>query len=409
MENKERGSWMYVVIGILTVIVAVAFARMAYGVILPYMSESLSLSYKESGFLGTVTALGYLGLVLVAGIVAAKWGSKKTILFGVSSVTIGFLGLSLSANYAMTILFMLLLGMGTAFTFTPLISLVTAWFPEKRGLVIGLVTSGVGIGLLFTGAIVPILGEVYGENGWRLAWALFALLGLITLVLIFTFIKDPPGIPRNIKEKQGFVTPSNPVKVYKNPRIILVGIIYGIVGFTFIIQSIFIMSFMIKSGLDSSKAGQLIAMNGIISIFSGPIWGFVSDRFGRHNSLIVTMTLNFVATILLVVMPTFLGFVLHIVILSSTLTGLFTLIQASSMEQVEPPDMPIAFSYTTFYFAIGQLLGPVIAGWLIEEANGFRSVFVVSSSTLVIGILLTVTLKVVSKDIFYRDKVRISG
>jgi MFS family permease len=398
MENEERGSWMYVVIGILTVIVAVAFARMAYGVILPYMSESLSLSYKESGFLGTVTALGYLGLVLVAGIVAAKWGGKKTILFGVSCVTIGFLGLSLTTSYAVTILFMLLLGMGTAFTFTPLISLVTAWFPEKRGLVIGLVTSGVGIGLLFTGIIVPILGEAYTENGWRFAWALFALIGLITLVMTFIFIKNPPGMDGNVKEKQGFVTPSNPIEVYKNPRVILVGIIYGIVGLTYIVQSIFIMSFMIESGLDPGTAGQLIAMNGIISIFSGPVWGFVSDRFGRNNSLIVTMALNFVATILLVFMPTFLGFILHILILSSTVTGLFTLVQASSMEQVEPPDMPVAFSYATFYFAIGQLLGPVIAGWLIEEANGFESVFVMTSITLAIGILLTVKLKVGNKE-----------
>lgn len=94
-----------------------------------------------------------------------------------------------------------------------------------------------------------------------------------------------------------------------------------------------------------------------------------------------------------VFMPTLLGFSLHIVILSSTTTGLFTLTQASSMDHVKPADMPLAFSYVTFYFAVGQLIGPAIAGWLIEDWGGFKSAFLFSSIILAIGLFLTIKLK----------------
>lgn len=58
------------------------FARMSYGILMPFMKDSLSLTYKQAGMLGTSTALGYLGMVLFVGIMTAKWGSKRLIIIG---------------------------------------------------------------------------------------------------------------------------------------------------------------------------------------------------------------------------------------------------------------------------------------------------------------------------------------
>jgi MFS family permease len=63
------------------------------------------------------------------------------------------------------------------------------------------------------------------------------------------------------------------------------------------------------------------------------------------------------------------------------------------MDHVKPADMPLAFSYVTFYFAVGQLVGPAIAGWLIEDYGGFKSAFLFSSIILMVGLFLTIKLK----------------
>lgn len=390
MEYSERKRmWIYSFLGMLTTIVVLSFARLSYGVILPFMKDGLQITYKQAGYLGTITSLGYLCTLIFAGILASKWGGKKTILLGISLVSLGLIGLTFTPVYWVTIIFMLLLGIGTSFTFTPLITLLVSWFPTKKGLVIGLATSGTGIGMLFSGVVVPYLGTANNDIGWRMAWGIFAIIGILVFFLTLLFIKDSPvNLPAKTEKKQ-----SLPSEVYKNRNVVNVGFIYGIIGITYLVQMIFIMSYMLESGISTKLAGQLIALNGILSIFSGPIWGFISDRIGRRFSLIFTMSLTVISMILPVFFPTLVGFTMHILILSSTFTGLFTLVQASSMDHVKPAEMPLAFSYVTFYFAVGQLIGPTIAGWLIEEWGGFKSAFLFSSIILGIGLLLTLKVK----------------
>lgn len=396
MSSKlTKSLWLYAIIGMLTTIVVLAFARLSYGVILPFMREGLQITYKQAGYLGTISSLGYLVTLIFAGILASKWGAKRTILLGMSLVSVGLIGLTFSASFWLTILFMLFLGIGTSFTYTPLISLLVAWFPKNKGFVIGLTTSGAGVGILFSGILVPYLGGVNPEFGWRIAWGVFSIISICVGLLTFIFIKNPPA-DKDFSVESG---PQRSVKdIYRNPKIITVGLIYGVIGIFYIIQIIFIMSFMIESGINTQLAGQLMALNGILSIFSGPIWGFISDRLGRRASLILTMSLTLISMLLPVFLPTLLGFTFHIVILSCTSTGLFALTQASSMDHVIPADMPIAFSYVTFYFAVGQLIGPTIAGAIIEDWGGFKGAFLFSSICLCLGLLLTLKVKNTDQD-----------
>lgn len=396
MSSKlTKSLWLYAIIGMLTTIVVLAFARLSYGVILPFMREGLQITYKQAGYLGTISSLGYLVTLIFAGILASKWGAKRTILLGMSLVSVGLIGLTFSASFWLTILFMLFLGIGTSFTYTPLISLLVAWFPKNKGFVIGLTTSGAGVGILFSGILVPYLGGVNPEFGWRIAWGVFSIISICVGLLTFIFIKNPPA-EKDFSVESG---PQRSVKdIYRNPKIITVGLIYGVIGIFYIIQIIFIMSFMIESGINTQLAGQLMALNGILSIFSGPIWGFISDRLGRRASLILTMSLTLISMLLPVFFPTLLGFTFHIVILSCTSTGLFALTQASSMDHVIPADMPIAFSYVTFYFAVGQLIGPTIAGAIIEDWGGFKGAFLFSSICLGLGLLLTLKVKNTDQD-----------
>src|SRR5699024_2943420 len=79
--------------GILTALVAIVFARLAYGVILPPMRDDLGLSYRQAGTLGTVTALGYLLFVLVGGVAASHWGARRAVALGLFILTGAFAGL----------------------------------------------------------------------------------------------------------------------------------------------------------------------------------------------------------------------------------------------------------------------------------------------------------------------------
>lgn len=372
--------------GMLVTLTAVALARLAYGFILPFMRTGLGLSYPQAGNLGTASALGYLCLVMAAGTLAARRGGRIAVLLGTSLTTIGFAGLSVAENYSLLLALMLLLGFGTAFAFTPVISLLAGWFPARRGAVIGAANSGIGLGMVGAGALVPYLDSVYGSIGWRVTWGVFAAVSALATIAVFAFLRNPSAqavaaVPAQLPLDKG--------SVYRNRHVLTVGLLYGIVGLTYITQAIFMYSYALESGIAPLTAGRLAAMMGMLSIFASPGWGWLSDRFGRASALMAAVSMTLAGTLIPVLWPTLPGFALHYLIVGCTVSGMFTSILAASSESVPPRLAPLAVSFVTLFYAVGQFVGPAISGLIIEYAGGFRVAFAISCVVMAAGIHLS--------------------
>lgn len=390
MDMPKRSSVLTIASGMLVTLVAVALARLSFGLILPPMREALGLSYEQAGHLGTATALGYLLLVMVAGALASRRGGRISILLGLVFAVAGFAGLSVAQAYWQLLVLMTLLGFGTAFAYTPLISLIATWFPERRGLVIGLLNSGVGTGMMAAGWLVPYISAAY-DNGWRGVWMLFAAVGVVTLISALLFLHDPPrpGGAQAMHASARDSARATRRAVFGNPYVVTVGLVYGIVGMTYIVQAIFMFSYALAAGVDATVAGNLAAVMGLLGIIFGPIWGSVSDRLGRGPSLMLAMSLAFVSTAIPVISPTLAGFCAHYLLLGTAVTGMFTSTLAASTERVSAHAAPLAVSYVTVFFATGQLVGPTAAGILIDWSDGFRLTFGLSAAITLIGAALS--------------------
>ena len=379
-----------VLCGTLTSLVVIGFGRLAYGVILPSMRTDLGLSYQQAGILSTVSALCYVCFVLIGGLAAAHYGAKASIVFGMLMVVLGFVGLAFAANFWLLAILMGLLGIGAAFAFAPMVALLAAWFPEKRGLVIGCMTSGVGIGILATGLLVPFLFTAFGDQGWRVSWAVFAGTALFVALMISLFVHNPP---RAHTSAGGQLPADEKWLIYRNPRVLIVAATYGIIGLGYIVQTVFMVSFMVESGYSESTAGRYVAMMGLLSIIAGPLWGWVSDFWGRGNALSISIFLVIVSMGLPLIEQTLPYFFFHFVIMGVSLNGVFAMIQTSATDQVAPRYIPIAFSFATLFFAVGQFLGPAIAGWLIGTSGGFTAAFGFTMLVLTTGFALTLVIR----------------
>lgn len=102
--------WPFVLTGMLMIVTTTGFARMAYGLVLPYMQAGLGLSISQGGMLGTIMFLGYLASVGLSGILAVRWGSKAVLMAGGGAVVISMFGLSGSYSFIWVALFMFLAG-----------------------------------------------------------------------------------------------------------------------------------------------------------------------------------------------------------------------------------------------------------------------------------------------------------
>lgn len=378
----------FVAVGVFCTLVVVVFARLSYGLMLPAMRESLGLSFTQAALLGTVTALGYVSLVLPAGLFATRFGASRAILLGAFFAVIGFSGLAVVSSYLWLVTLMVVLGAATAFAYTPMISLLGSWFPERRGIAIGLANSGVGTGMFLTGILVPRLIESgpAHDSGWRLVWWIFAITALICAGLVVWVFRDPPKLAMSVPANR---KTTGIIGAYRNRHVLLVAWVYGIVGVTYITHSLFMYSFALDTGLTPTVAGRLVALMGILSIFAAPGWGWAADRIGHSRALVICLSLALVGTVLPAVWPLYPAFIVHYFLLGVSTTGQFTSILAAATKTVSKDQAAVAISFVTLFFAAGQLIGPSAAGVLLEYTANYQLMFLLSSVLMGVGVYLS--------------------
>lgn len=397
---QKRKMWIYALVSMLVTICISGFGRMSYGILMPFMKESLTLTYQEAGMLATSTAIGYLLMVLWVGILATRWGSKRLVVFGLLLLSTALIILFFVESFIQTLICMVILGVGTAFGYTPLVNIVVGWFPQNRGLMIGFLLSGMGLGTLITSGLIPIFYIWFGTDGWRFLWLIYGLISVGATFIGLKLLQDPPNSVKNSKaDDQSFFR-----DVYLHKGVLLVALIYGLIGFAYLIPQSFLFSFILEKGISEYLAGIIIGIGGFISIFSGPLWGAISDRVGRKTSLRIIFGLSGLSVLIPIFWPFALGFMISQIIWGLTLMGMLSLTQALAIEQTHQKYAPVALGYTTIFFASGQILGPGLGGIMIEHLDGIPAALWLCFGLFILAFVLTTRLKTNEYEIEYKKK-----
>lgn len=356
--------WPYVLCGTLMIITTTGLARMAYGAILPYMQEGLNLSISQAGMLGTIMFLGYLITVGLSGILTMRWGAKGVLMVGSGAVVISMLGLAWSPGFGWIACCMLIIGAGSALVFTPLMSVMIGWFPDQRGTVLGILLSGAGIGMLLSGFLIPVIIRLFPDLGWRAVWLCFGAISLLVMIIAGMILKNP-AVPSNLQRDQ------EKPNWLQNKELMKIAVLYFLVGMAYLIPNLYQSSYMLAMGMSGNTTGMIYAVAGIASILGGPIWGNISDRLGVQRTFMMAWLFAIAGDVVPLVMGNTAGFAISSLIWGSSIGGLVTLIQVKASQQVPPKYIPAAIGFISVFYAVGQMLGPGISGWMIDHMGGF--------------------------------------
>ncbi len=325
-------------------------------------ARGLHLSTAQAGMLGTILFLGYLLTVGTSGIFTIRFGAKSVLLIGSWLVVISLIGLAFVSSFWIASICMLCAGAGSALVYTPLMSITVGWFPEKRGTAMGLLLSGAGIGMLFSGIIVPYIVRAFPEYSWRGSWLLF---GVITCIVVFVasiVLKNP-----EVTEDEG--ERNNKSFLWKTKELYIIAWMYFIVGVVYLIPNLYQTSFMINNGIAASISGTVYAIAGMFSIVGAPVWGLISDRVGIKKTLCIALLLAVIGDMIPIIFGHTIGFIMSAIIWGSSLGGILLLIQVAASKQVSPKYVSMAISFISVFYAVGQMIGPGLAGWIIGESG----------------------------------------
>lgn len=150
------------------------------------------------------------------------------------------------------------------------------------------------------------------------------------------------------------------------------GLIFGIYGATYMLYVTFIVTSMIDSyGMSQREAGGLWTWFGLLSIFAGVSFGWISDRIGRRMGMALAFVVLATAYLLIGFGSGMVGLYLSIILFGMTAWSVPVIMAASLGGFFGPAAAANTLAVLMLFFSVGQGVGPVIAGFLAERSGSF--------------------------------------
>ena len=176
------------------------------------------------------------------------------------------------------------------------------------------------------------------------------------------------------------------------------GCIYTLFGATYVVYATFIVTTMVNErGFGESTAGTFWAAVGGLSIFSGPVFGWLSDRLGRKVGMMVVYMLFTVAYALVAADLPDPFLYASITIYGLCVWSIPTIMSAAVGDYMGPVQAVKAFGFITLFFGTGQITGPAVAGFLADKTGSFSMAFWLCALLTASAVVMTYFLRPPSK------------
>jgi OFA family oxalate/formate antiporter-like MFS transporter len=330
--------------------------------------------------------------------IGPKNGSRLAIAFGGVMIALGWVVNSAAQNLPMLYLGAILSGVGAGAIYATCVGNAVKWFPDRRGLAVGLTAAGFGAGAALT--VVPIRMVIEG-SGYAAAFFWFGLVqGAVVLALAWWMRAPLPG------EAPAASATSRVIQSAKSysPKEMLATPVFWLLYAMFVMVS--------ASGLMATAQIALIAEDfqvGDTAILVGvstltlallvdnvangvarPFFGWISDQIGRENTMAIAFGLGGASYWLLGSLgSTPWGFVVFAALIFLTWGEIFSLFPSTCTDSFGPKFATANLSFLYTAKGLSAFLVPVAN--LIKTATGsWHTVFVVTAimNFVVVGMAL---------------------
>jgi predicted MFS family arabinose efflux permease len=373
LGNKSAFNWITLWASLLFAGI-LGFSRLSYGLLLPGIQREIGGSYGELGMLGTVNFIGYLVGTLCLPPLLSRLQHRKNVINRISCLFLGLamIGSACSDHFIQLGLWRFTIGFFSALATVLVLSIATdAVQPDERGMASGLIWLGGSAGILVTGLFAPFTIAPAHLEGWRYAWLAMGVFGILA-TMGFELVTRKERFERTISTQ----LESNPrdqeqVNVYRlmfspNKFLFLLGS-YFFFGWGYIIYFTFLVPYLVNKGIPSMYAGLIWSGIGFAGLFNGWIGGRAIDRWPSGYTLALGLALGTIGVLGVTtnrMLFTSLGAVM--IGLVSFLTP--PLMTTALLRRYAPHSFyAVCLSIATAFFAAGQIIGPIVGGWVVEQ------------------------------------------
>jgi predicted MFS family arabinose efflux permease len=374
MTSSANSPVRFALGGLVTMAVAMGIGRFIFTPILPAMMTDLGLTPGDAGIIASANYVGYLLGAIIAGYGWASGIERPVVLVSLAASAALCLAMSLSDSILVFSILRFLAGMASAFMLVLAATIVFSHLAAAdRQDLQAVHFGGVGAGIVLSSVLVA--ASAANGFGWRQDWIGAAILSVLGLFAVWWLLREGPV-------RTGADTKEPPVRW--TPAFLKINIAYGVFGFGYIITATFIIAIVRSSNGGSSMEALVWFVTGVAAAFSVWLWGPLLRRIGPFAVVALGLLVQAVGVAASVVLPPPVGPILGGILLGLT----FIVITASGFQAgraLLPQSPRRVMAVMTAAFGIGQIIGPLVGGYLANVTGNFTTATLAAAASLVIG------------------------
>ena len=397
--NGSTFFYGYVIVLVSTIVMTMTFGvNYCFGVFFTPLRA-------EFGWTKAVTSAAYSILTFFAGFLGIfagrltdRFSAKVVSIAGGCFLGVGCILLSqISAAWQLYLIYGLVISAGIGGVWPSLTATVPKWFVLRRGLMSGIVVSGVGIGILI---VPPLISRLIPEYGWRNSYLILGISSLVLIVTAAMFMRPDPhqkgqslyGQERVRKEeKPETVRMLSYREMVHNQYFWRVCIIYFCFGVSLHTVMVHIVPHAIETGIPLKTAAELIAVIGGSSILSKLVIGAISDRIGVKLSLVYNFILLIADLLWFQVAGSLWALRAFAFAFGFAYGGIMTMQSVLSAEIFGLGSLGLILGSVTFVYTIGSAVGPLLSGYIFDVTSSYSIAFFFCTilAVVALGVVLT--------------------
>jgi OFA family oxalate/formate antiporter-like MFS transporter len=335
----------------------------------------------------------------IVDVLGPQRGPKMMVAFGGVMVAIGWVINSVADTLTMLYLGAVIGGIGGGAVYATSVGHAVKWFPDRRGLAVGLTAAGYGAGAALTVIPIRYVIESYGYQAAFLWFGLFQ--GGVVFILAWLLRAPVPGeIPTTAAPKvQQSARSFSPAEVLKTPVFWLLYLMFVMVSASGLMATAQIApiakDFNVTNTvvlLGGTTLSVALIVDNVANGAARPLFGWISDNIGREYTMTIAFALGGVAYWLLGSLGTApWAFVVFAALIFLTWGEIFSLFPSTCTDTFGPKFATVNLSMLYTAKGTSAFFAPLAN--VIKDATGsWQMVFLVATimNFVVVGLALFV-------------------
>jgi sugar phosphate permease len=401
VEERRGFHWAWVILATVFVDFFINYSvRIGYGVVLPEMISNLGFSRTDVSSIYNSYLFAYVAITPFSGYLTDRLGARRVITSCALILGIGVILMGTINTLWTACLFYAIVGVGATGMWTPVLTVVQRWFtPRKRGLALGIISPGYGLGFAAMGATFPWIVLNYT---WRHAWYFLGAAALAMVLGNALLLRSDPESsgyrPWGEKEEPtgpAAATQASPTKVslstvFRNPNFWIIGFSYFATAYSLYGLTTFMVDYAkTQLGVPIEKASLLATVHGFSQVIGVLTILPLSDYLGRKKTIIISNCFIAATLFCIVLAGGSWGALCFLVGVFAVFYGpTFPIFGACAGDYFPRSVMGTVIGAWTPFYGIGAIVSHWVSGLLRDSTGVYDIAFLTNGVTALAGLVL---------------------